>query len=159
MKLKCYFAIVFSMLVLFTFCAISQAEDAAQVSYRGTFDTWFYMDGSQATNAKAVDSSWQMGLTRGEKAWFYAHYLELNVAEEIPGTYDNFTIIMVTDNWESIGNGYFLEGTSFFWKNGVLTYQFDAQITIDSEFYVTQLRANFTIDQENIVQIFGSLLP
>jgi hypothetical protein len=155
MKLKRSFAIIFSMLVLFSFCAISQGKAIAQTSYGGTFDTWYYVDGVPTYDAKVVISQWKMGLTQDGRAWFFAKYIELNVSEEIPGTYDNFIVIMVTDIWEPISNGYSLEGTSYWWKNGILTYQWDTKITIDSEFYETQLRADFTVAPVSVVQIFG----
>jgi hypothetical protein len=157
MKSKYYFAIVFSVLAFFTFCATSQAKPLQ--SYEGRFDTWSYEDGVLSTNAKIVSGFWQFIPTKGDWAWFYAQYRELNVNEETPGTYDNFTIFMATTIWEPIPNGYNLEGTSYLWKNGELTYQFDTTITIDSEDYETQLRIDFKIAPENIVQIFGSLLP
>ena len=81
---------------------------------------------------------------------------ELNIEEEEPGTYDYFKIIMVTEDVIPIDNGYSIAGTSYWWKNGAFTYEFDTEIVIDELKLWTQLVITWEGD---VGGINGSLIP
>jgi hypothetical protein len=155
-----------TILAIFTSSVTTTAKEptsdviaSAEIHFRGTLDNWYLVNGTYDKNAKILSSTWLMGFTPGGIAGFYAKYLELNVYEEIPGTYDDFVIFMLASYWEPYNDGYYLEGRTYWWKNGVLTYEWDAEIIIDLGYYETQLMIDFIRTSPNFLQIQGSLKP
>ena len=126
--------------------------------YRGTIETW--IDRDLEETAKVIESSWRLIVHEDEWAMFYLKYTELNIEEEIPGTYDYFVIRMRSNDVEKTLEGCIVAGTSEWWKNGELTYSFEVVVTIDP----TDLRSQFSmglVGQGGVVWFTfpGSLLP
>jgi len=121
----------------------------SSISYRGTCDTW-YSD----TDAKIVQSNWRVVITENGKAIFFMKFIELNIWEETPGTYDYLIVKMGTDDVQATSDGFIIRGTSLWWKNEVLTYTLETEITISATNYTTQFRVDFDGNW-----ITGSLTP
>ena len=121
----------------------------SSISYRGTCDTW-YAD----INAKIVQSNWRVVMTESGKAIFFMKFIELNIWEEIPGTYDYVIVKMDTYDVQTTSNGFIIRGTSLWWKNEILTFTLETVITISETNYTTQFRMD--IDG---AWITGSLTP
>jgi len=123
-------------------------KPALALQYKGTFDT-LYSD----PDAKIVESNWWFFI-KGDWAVLYALFTELNILEEVPGTYDYFIIVLITQDVVPIANGYTITGTSYWWKNGVFANEFETAIIIDETDLWGQFRMAF--DSE---WIDGSLTP
>jgi len=144
------FAVILSLIIsisLFFGLNLSTARGPIP-HHRGTFDTW-YGD----VNAKIVESSWSVTYVK-DRAIFVAKFTELNIAEEVPGTYDSFRIWMQADSVQIVGNVVTISGTAKLWKNGELIINPALIITIDPDNLAAQF--HMTLDG---YWINGSLTP
>jgi len=150
MNKKRAFTVILSLIIstsLFYGLTVSTAKGPIS-HYTGTFDTW-YSD----LNAKIVESSWSVTNVKS-MAIFNAKFTELNIAEEVPGTYDSFRIWMQADSVKIVGNIITISGTAKLWKNGKLLSKPALFITIDPDNLATQF--HMTLDSN---WIDGSLTP
>jgi len=141
-------------------------QTARYVHYKGSLDTWYsiLVDGSWETyyGGKVVKSNWVVWILNSGTAHFFTKFSELNVGEEVPGTYDDFVVWMRTDDIEENNDdGYRrITGTTNWRKNMVETFTWETVITISETDYAIQFIMDLIAGPLPAVwRITGSLLP
>jgi hypothetical protein len=163
-------------LFLVSFASPLVFSEKPDALYEGTLETWYWFTPFEEgpypmDDAKVVEGEWKIidlgGSFRVEMEW-----TELNIHEEIDGTYDTFEVEMTPDIWEWIPEGnrtpfgiphLLMSGTAHWVKTnstGVYTFEMGAQVEFRLHDYTHQFWYSIFIgegEEKDQMNIFGSL--